>query len=143
MATNTTYAPSGSSHGAVSAPVKEELKHVIQSRRACQGLGRLSLPIVTEKKPPPKLTPAEELKIIRRRQRNKQAASRCREKRRQRLEELQREATELEEQNAEVERDIATLIVEYNELEALLTEHACVLPYGAGDHVGRQLGPPL
>ncbi|XP_031573052.1 jun dimerization protein 2-like [Actinia tenebrosa] len=110
--------------------VKEELKIAIQNRRASQGLDVLSLPITTEKKVSYQLSAEERMKIMRRRERNKVAASRCREKKKQRLDELQREADGLEDSNNELAREIANLRAEVDILATNLRNHKCVLTSG-------------
>lgn len=60
-----------------------------------------------------------------RRERNKLAALRCRTRRRERIETLEQETAELEEQNNGVENEISSLRSQLNQLEQMLRDHRC------------------
>jgi len=60
-----------------------------------------------------------------RRQRNKEAALRCRTRRRERIEVLEKETEDLEGQNNEVRTDISCLQAQLKQLEHMLQEHVC------------------
>jgi len=66
-----------------------------------------------------------------RRERNKLAALRCRTRRRERIETLEKETAELEEQNNEVENEITSLQAQLKQLEQMLKDHHC--PHGIMD----------
>ena len=60
-----------------------------------------------------------------RRERNKQAALRCRTRRRERIETLEKETAELEAQNKEVETEITCLQAHLKQLQQMLSDHKC------------------
>lgn len=66
-----------------------------------------------------------------RRERNKLAALRCRTRRRERIETLEKETAELEEQNNEVENEITSLQAQLKHLQEMLRGHHC--PHGIID----------
>lgn len=71
------------------------------------------------------LNPAEYEKRRLRRERNKEAALRCRNRRRDRIEALEKETNEIEAQNEKVEIDISELQKQIEELKNILKEHTC------------------
>ncbi|XP_068280968.1 protein FosB isoform X1 [Nyctibius grandis] len=77
------------------------------------------------------LTPEEEEKRRVRRERNKLAAAKCRNRRRELTDRLQAETDQLEEEKAELESEIAELQKEKERLEFVLVAHApaCKLPF--------------
>lgn len=81
------------------------------------------------------LTPQEYEKRRIRRERNKQAALRCRTRRRERIDALEQETTQIEEDNDRVENEIRSLKKQLEELQSLLKEHDCPkqLPYSGGN----------
>ncbi|XP_075993711.1 fos-related antigen 2 [Genypterus blacodes] len=76
------------------------------------------------------LTPEEEEKRRVRRERNKLAAAKCRNRRRELTEMLQGETEKLEEEKADLQKEIETLQKEKDKLEFMLVAHnpACKLP---------------
>lgn len=60
-----------------------------------------------------------------RRERNKQAALRCRTRRRERIDALEQETTQIEEDNTRVEKEIRDLKKQLDELQSLMKEHDC------------------
>ncbi|XP_039586435.1 protein fosB-like, partial [Passer montanus] len=80
----------------------------------------------------PQLTPEEEEKRRVRRERNKLAAAKCRNRRRELTDRLQAETDQLEEEKAELESEIAELRKEKERLEFVLVAHApaCKVPFG-------------
>ncbi|XP_031549478.1 proto-oncogene c-Fos-like isoform X2 [Actinia tenebrosa] len=60
-----------------------------------------------------------------RRERNKEAANRCRKKRREKIEVLEKIASELQQSNKSLENDIAEMRKEVKELEGFLENHQC------------------
>lgn len=81
------------------------------------------------------LTPEEYEKRRVRRERNKQAALRCRTRRRERIDALEQETVQIEEDNENVEKEIRGLKKQIEELQSLLKEHDCPkqLPYSGGN----------
>merc|ERR1719228_116213 len=71
------------------------------------------------------LTPEELEKRRLRRERNKEAALRCRTRRRERIEALEKETSEIEAQNEKVEIDISKLQSQIEELKSILKGHTC------------------
>ncbi|XP_038028816.1 protein FosB isoform X1 [Anas acuta] len=88
------------------------------------------------------LTPEEEEKRRVRRERNKLAAAKCRNRRRELTDRLQAETDQLEEEKAELESEIAELQKEKERLEFVLVAHApaCKLPFEDAAPLGA--GPP-
>ncbi|XP_042300900.1 proto-oncogene c-Fos [Sceloporus undulatus] len=76
------------------------------------------------------LTPEEEEKRRIRRERNKMAAAKCRNRRRELTDTLQAETDHLEEEKSALEAEIAQLLKEKEQLEFILAAHrpACKLP---------------
>uniref|UniRef100_A0A8B9TNP1 FosB proto-oncogene, AP-1 transcription factor subunit n=1 Tax=Anas platyrhynchos TaxID=8839 RepID=A0A8B9TNP1_ANAPL len=91
---------------------------------------------------PSQLTPEEEEKRRVRRERNKLAAAKCRNRRRELTDRLQAETDQLEEEKAELESEIAELQKEKERLEFVLVAHApaCKLPFEDAAPLGA--GPP-
>jgi len=81
------------------------------------------------------LSPQEYEKRRVRRERNKQAALRCRTRRRERIDALEQETSQIEEDNERVENEIRSLKKQLDELQSLLKEHDCPkqLPYSGGN----------
>lgn len=71
------------------------------------------------------LNPADYEKRRMRRERNKEAALRCRNRRRERIDALEKETNEIEQQNEKVEIDIAQLQKQIEELKTILKGHNC------------------
>nr|KAF6409845.1 FosB proto-oncogene, AP-1 transcription factor subunit [Rousettus aegyptiacus] len=84
------------------------------------------------------LTPEEEEKRRVRRERNKLAAAKCRNRRRELTDRLQAETDQLEEEKAELESEIAELQKEKERLEFVLVAHkpGCKIPYEEGPGPG-------
>ncbi|XP_062408971.1 protein fosB isoform X3 [Sardina pilchardus] len=94
------------------------------------------------------LTPEEEEKRNVRRERNKLAAAKCRNRRRELTDKLQSETDILEEEKAELESEISELQKEKERLEFVLVAHqpSCKIPYQDQPPVPLQqapLHPPL
>ncbi|NXR75329.1 FOSB protein, partial [Pycnonotus jocosus] len=94
------------------------------------------------------LTPEEEEKRRVRRERNKLAAAKCRNRRRELTDRLQAETDQLEEEKAELESEIAELRKEKERLEFVLVAHApaCKVPFedigDIGDIGGGEVSSP-
>ncbi|XP_062996021.1 protein FosB isoform X2 [Elgaria multicarinata webbii] len=88
------------------------------------------------------LTPEEEEKRRVRRERNKLAAAKCRNRRRELTDRLQAETDQLEEEKAELESEIAELQKERERLEFVLVAHkpSCKIPYEDIPELGGQPG---
>ncbi|XP_040832088.1 protein fosB isoform X3 [Ochotona curzoniae] len=84
------------------------------------------------------LTPEEEEKRRVRRERNKLAAAKCRNRRRELTDRLQAETDQLEEEKAELESEIAELQKEKERLEFVLVAHkpGCKIPFDEGPGPG-------
>ncbi|XP_038071425.1 cyclic AMP-dependent transcription factor ATF-3-like [Patiria miniata] len=101
--------------------LREELRVNIMQRRLQKGLGAVQLEWRFAKKD--KLTPEEEGKRRLRRERNRVAASRCRERRREKTYVLVTETDELEANNQELMAEIQELETERQELMSILAVH--------------------
>ncbi|KAM4012312.1 protein c-Fos [Anomaloglossus baeobatrachus] len=77
------------------------------------------------------LSPEEEEKRRVRRERNKMAAAKCRNRRRELTDTLQAETDDLEDQKSELQTEIANLLKEKEKLEFILAAHkpACKIPH--------------
>ncbi|XP_053702000.1 fos-related antigen 2 [Synchiropus splendidus] len=80
------------------------------------------------------LTPEEEEKRRVRRERNKLAAAKCRNRRRELTEMLQGETEKLEEEKADLQKEIETLQKEKDKLEFMLVAHNPVCKLPSDDH---------
>ncbi|XP_037551116.1 fos-related antigen 2 [Nematolebias whitei] len=96
------------------------------------------------------LTPEEEEKRRVRRERNKLAAAKCRNRRRELTEMLQGETEKLEEEKADLQKEIESLQKEKDKLEFMLVAHnpACKLPmedrhHSSGHHTQQCAPLPL
>jgi len=106
--------------------VKEELRNRIKSRRVAKGLDEN--PELTAKRPRIEhLTEEEEEKRRIRRERNKLAAMKCRQRRKEHIQELTEETEGLEGENVALEREILCLREQKKQLETMLINHACCL----------------
>ncbi|XP_077408391.1 v-fos FBJ murine osteosarcoma viral oncogene homolog Ab [Vanacampus margaritifer] len=76
------------------------------------------------------ISPAEEAKRTVRRERNKQAAAKCRNRRRELTDTLQAETDQLEDEKSNLQNDIANLLKEKERLEFILAAHqpVCKVP---------------
>ncbi|XP_031549472.1 proto-oncogene c-Fos-like isoform X1 [Actinia tenebrosa] len=104
--------------------VKENLRSTIQTRRVTKGLQEINLER-GEKQLVEKLSEYDEERRRIRRERNKEAANRCRKKRREKIEVLEKIASELQQSNKSLENDIAEMRKEVKELEGFLENHQC------------------
>ncbi|XP_033487923.1 protein fosB isoform X4 [Epinephelus fuscoguttatus] len=91
------------------------------------------------------LTPEEEEKRRVRRERNKLAAAKCRNRRRELTDRLQSETDILEEEKAELEAEISELQKEKERLEFVLVAHQpnCKIPYQEQSQHGSAQLPPV
>lgn len=71
------------------------------------------------------LSPHEFNKRCQRRERNREAALRCRTRRRERIEQLEQEVEECEEENRKAEAEVAELQKQLADLKDILQNHVC------------------
>ncbi|KAL5248918.1 hypothetical protein ACHWQZ_G017944 [Mnemiopsis leidyi] len=107
--------------------VKEGLRHAIHARRALS-----HNPIISQEDLAPrniqfKLTPEEEEKRKVRREKNKLAASKCRNKKREQVTNTKKEYDAVTQHNSHMEREIEKLKQERIRLEQTLKQHQCSL----------------
>ncbi|XP_041354584.1 cyclic AMP-dependent transcription factor ATF-3-like [Gigantopelta aegis] len=116
VATLATLEAGGPSH-----LIKEELKLVIQSRREAEGKEALKI----EFSPPEKneLTPIDVERRERRRERNRLAAQRSRERGKRKMDELMQEIDALQCRNNELEQAYTSLSDERDQLKKALLDH--------------------
>ncbi|KAI0236107.1 hypothetical protein LSAT2_013334 [Lamellibrachia satsuma] len=108
--------------GCLTPIIKEELRLTIQSKRLKRGQNEMS---VSFRQPAPEqLTDDETERRRKRRENNKLAAQKCRAKRRERAEALEREADILESQNNELRDQILALERERNRLHEVFHDHS-------------------
>ncbi|KAK3092997.1 hypothetical protein FSP39_009824 [Pinctada imbricata] len=116
--------------GELTPLVKEELKYTIQTRRLAEGKEELQVqfedPINSE------LRPDEVEKVERRREQNRLAAQRFRQRQKSRGGELQKKSQKLLSENLRLRREIQTLQTERDRLHHALNEHMVVCPYRNG-----------
>ena len=104
--------------------VKKELRDAIRHKRLAKGLGEL--PEIEAKRPKTdELTPEEEEKRRLRRERNKLAAFRCRQRRKQHIVELEQVTEQIQNSNDDLEREIEDLKQQKQQLEEMLQRHSC------------------
>ncbi|KAL5019009.1 hypothetical protein ScPMuIL_004731 [Solemya velum] len=109
-------------NGNLTPLVKEELKYTINARRSAQGKGELRVQFTEPEAAV--LTPEEEQKVERRRQQNKLAARRFREKNRELGLQLTKKSKTLESQNVRLMNEIRKLERERHALRQQLQEHS-------------------
>lgn len=115
---------SGSSN--IPSFVKEGLKFAIKSKREKQGKGDLKVEFVPP--PPEQLTEEEEMKRIEKRERNKLAAQKCREKKRIIGDKLEAETKVLMKRQNQYKSEIQMLLDEREQLMELINVHKAVCP---------------
>ncbi|XP_046847508.1 cyclic AMP-dependent transcription factor ATF-3-like [Xenia sp. Carnegie-2017] len=104
--------------------VKKELRDAIRHKRLAKGLDEL--PEIEAKKPKTdELTPEEEEKRRLRRERNKLAAFRCRQRRKQHIVDLELVTEQISNSNDDLEHEIENLKVQKQQLEMMLDKHSC------------------
>ncbi|RMX54279.1 hypothetical protein pdam_00011990 [Pocillopora damicornis] len=113
-------------------PVKLELRYVIESKRAANGLDCPKIDHNSKDSKNQQLTPEEEQRRKLRRERNKVAASKCRMKRKEHVNTLRQAAEELESANSQLEAEIAYLTAERDQLEMMLDAHVCNMEKAVG-----------
>lgn len=112
--------------GELTPLVKEELKYTIQSRRLANGQGELGVEFSEPEQG--QLTEEEKEKIIKRREQNKLAARRFRQRRRAKGPVYAKQVNELEADNTRKLAEIRRLREERDELQAMLQNHLLVCP---------------
>ncbi|XP_072031046.1 cyclic AMP-dependent transcription factor ATF-3-like [Amphiura filiformis] len=106
--------------------VKEDLKQNIHKRRRQKGLGDLDL--VSDFQRTYQLTDTEKRKRRDRRERNRIAAVKCREKKRHITNGLLQDSEQLEKKNRDLKEQAEQLRLEKDYLKQLLREHLAVCP---------------
>ncbi|KAK3606652.1 hypothetical protein CHS0354_037540 [Potamilus streckersoni] len=110
----------------IASKVKEELRTCIRIRRLTEGK---ELPKVEFKEPEPEqLTEEEEERRRMRREKNKLAAQKCRNKKRETAEYLEGEIRKMEMKNQAIKLDLKKLIKERDELRDTVSVHREVCP---------------
>ncbi|KAM7439732.1 bZIP Maf transcription factor [Porites harrisoni] len=106
--------------------VKLGLRKAIKTRRVAQGLE--GLPVIEEKRPKIETLSFEEEERRRiRRERNKVAAFKCRQRRKEHMQKLQDESDELDNENSALETELAALKAQRDQLESMLRKHKCLV----------------
>ncbi|XP_022333917.2 cyclic AMP-dependent transcription factor ATF-3-like [Crassostrea virginica] len=112
--------------GDITPLVKEELKLTIQSRRLALGKGELRVNFDTPAQA--ELTEEEKVKVDRRREQNRLAAQRFRQKQKSAGDRVQKKVRDLESDNSRLRTELRNLRTERDELKRHLTEHLTVCP---------------
>jgi len=106
--------------------VKLGLRNAIRTRREAQGLE--GMPAFEPKRPKVEsLSFEEEEKRRIRRERNKIAAFKCRQRRKEHMQKLQEESDELNNENSALERELAALKAQKEQLETMFQRHKCII----------------
>ncbi|XP_078351363.1 uncharacterized protein LOC144636094 [Oculina patagonica] len=106
--------------------VKVGLREAITKKRVAQGLE--GMPHLEAKRPKVEVLSFEEEEKRRiRRERNKIAAFKCRQRRKEHMQKLQDESDELNSENSSLERELVALKAQKEQLEKMFRSHACVL----------------
>ncbi|RWS11913.1 protein fosB-like protein [Dinothrombium tinctorium] len=108
--------------------IKEGLKVTIQSKRIAMGLGQLSpedLKAPSKEQPVQTISSEDEERRRRRRERNKIAATKCRNKKKFHVTKLSQESLTLEEANCSLQNEILNLKREQQKLLDVLNTHSC------------------
>lgn len=106
--------------------VKLGLRNAIRTRRVAQGLE--GMPSLEPKRPKTESLSFEEEERRRiRRERNKVAAFKCRQRRKEHMQKLQDESDELNDENTALENELAALKAQKEQLEAMFRRHKCVI----------------
>ncbi|XP_023227397.1 activating transcription factor 3-like [Centruroides vittatus] len=120
--------PTSSVQATRSYLIKEGLKLTIQSKRMALGLDQIRPEFSSNTNN--ELTPEDEERRLRRRERNKLAATKCRNKKKERTQRLTKESEYLEAENHALIQEIEVLRKEKQKLLDLLSNHLplCDLP---------------
>lgn len=106
--------------------VKLGLLNAIRSRRVAQGLE--GMPAIEAKRPKIETLSFEEQEKRRiRRERNKVAAFKCRQRRKEHLQKLQEESDELDSEKSALERELLALKAQKEQLESMFQRHKCIM----------------
>nr|XP_022331333.1 uncharacterized protein LOC111129329 [Crassostrea virginica] len=112
--------------GDITPLVKEELKLTIQSRRLASGKGELRVNFNTPTQS--ELTEEEKVKVDRRREQNRLAAQRFRQKQKSLGDRVQKRVRHLESDNTRLRAELRSIRMERDELSRNLSEHLKVCP---------------
>lgn len=122
--------------------VKAGLRNAIKTRRVAQGLD--GMPLIEAKKPRLEvLSKEEEEKRRIRRERNKVAAFKCRQRRKEHIQKLQDESDELNSERSCLEKELVALKAQKEQLERMFQSHNCILKNktASEDHVSEAKSP--
>ncbi|ELU03491.1 hypothetical protein CAPTEDRAFT_221193 [Capitella teleta] len=109
------------STGTITPLVKEELRCTIQQKRLSEGKEELMVDF--DEREPCELSNADKERKLRRKERNRIAAQKCRSKRRQQADILQAETAELEDRNQFLQDEISKLEEERDRLMHMMRTH--------------------
>merc|ERR1712198_548712 len=112
--------------------VKQELQKAIRCRRVAQGLDEMPN-LESRKQSSNQLSPAELEKRRLRRERNKLAAFKCRQRRKEHMQALEDETEVLNAAKRSLEAEILALKDKKKELEDMLNSHKCLLVVNSSD----------
>lgn len=115
-----------STSGNVPAFIKSSLKMAIKSKRQREGKGDIQVEFLPP--PPEQLTEEEEYRRCEKREKNKMAAQKCREKKRQRIDELEDETRKLKKRQSAYKVEVQKLIDERDRLMDIINIHGQVCP---------------
>ncbi|XP_059353996.1 fos-related antigen 2 [Carassius carassius] len=110
-------------------PSRRELRWIIEPVMPSESLHQTSQPPANQRESFRRnlqLTPDEEEKIRRRRERNKMAAAKCRNRRRELIDLLQEETERLHMEQVVLQRQVSCLQQEKEQLKMLLASHASI-----------------
>ncbi|XP_031565767.1 fos-related antigen 2-like [Actinia tenebrosa] len=112
--------------------VKLELQRAIRCRRVAQGLDEMPS-LESQRSNSNQLSAAELEKRRLRRERNKLAAFKCRQRRKEHMQALEEETDGLNSANHTLETEIAALKEQKRELEEMLRSHDCLIVVNSSD----------
>ncbi|KAF4099257.1 fos-related antigen 2 isoform X1 [Onychostoma macrolepis] len=116
---------------------RQELRWIIEPVMPSESLDQTSEPTAAQRvsfKRNMQLTPDEEEKIRRRRERNKLAAAKCRNRRRELVDLLQEETERLHMEQVVLQRQVSCLQQEKEQLKLLLASHASICTLAQDKH---------
>jgi len=120
--------------------VKLGLRNAIKTRRVAQGLE--GMPSLEAKKPKiESLSYEEEERRRIRRERNKVAAFKCRQRRKEHMQKLQDESDELNDENSALENELAALKAQKEQLESMFRRHKCIMDVNAKENSANMESP--
>lgn len=112
--------------------IREELKYSIQARRLREGKPEMTVEFV--KAAPDQLTQEEVMRIRKRKEQNREASRRFRQKQQSRTKEVQQECDRLQTIQTQLKFELNQLIKERNELRKTLMDHLKTCPLLSSEH---------